>query len=517
MINHFPVLMVAVPLMAAPMCLLIRQRELVRIFATVIALSLMLMSLGMIDHLMVDGGEPLYTRFMTYNTAGWAPPMGIELRVDLLNAFITLIVTMIASVVLPYGLGVGGISGPDGKEYLFYAAMLLCLCGLLGITVTGDAFNVFVFVEIASLSSYTLISLGKTRNAKMAAFSYLVMGTIGGTFILVGIGFLFALTGTLNIAEITARLPAVVESQTTIVAFAFIALGTCIKLAVFPLYQWLPNAYTYAPSKVSAFLSATATKVSYYVLLRVCFGMFGAGFVFTKLKLDVLLLVFGVSAMFVGSIAAIYQSNIKRLLAYSSVAQVGYMVLGLALLNQSGLTGGVIHLFNHALMKCALFLVVGCIALRLGSEKIEDFGGLMKKMPFTMWAFIVGGLSLIGVPGTVGFVSKWYLVLGTLRAEQYFVAVLTLLSSLLAVVYVWRVVEVAVFQAPKNDEHIKEAPMSMLIPTWLLMFATIYFGLNTELTVDVAHRAIESLVYHGPESVRESTAQLMGFGFGGQK
>ena len=517
MINHLPVLLVTIPLIAAPFCLILRQRELVRLFATAVAVGCLLMSLTIINHLMSTGETALHARHILYNTAGWAPPMGIELKVDLLNAFILLIVSGIATVVMPYGLGLPNVSGPQGKEYFFYAAMLLCLCGLIGITVTGDAFNVFVFVEIASLSSYTLISMGTTRNAKMAAFSYLVMGTIGGTFILTGIGFLFAVTGTLNMIEITARLPAVLDSSTTIVALAFITLGTCIKLAVFPLYQWLPNAYAYAPSKVSAFLSATATKVSYYVLLRVFFGLFGAGFVFAKLGLDTVFMVLGLVAMFVGSIAAIYQENVKRLLAYSSVAQIGYMILGLSLLNQSGLTGGIIHLFNHALMKCGLFLAVGCIAYRIGSTQIADFGGLMRKMPVTMWAFIVGGLSLIGVPGTVGFVSKWYLVLGAMQAELYSVAVLTLLSSLLAVIYIWRVVEVAVFQKSETTKEVNEAPISLLVPTWALMIAAVYFGFDTQLTVDVAHNAIESLIYGGPEAMREATAQAMGFTFGGGK
>ena len=515
--SHLPVLLVTIPLIAAPFCVLIRHRELVRLFATAVAIGCLYMSLSIIVQLTSTGETALYARHMLYNTAGWAPPMGIELKVDLLNAFILLILSGIATVVMPYGMGLPKVSGPQGREYLFYAAMLLCLCGLIGITVTGDAFNVFVFVEIASLSSYTLISMGKTRNAKMAAFSYLVMGTIGGTFILTGIGFLFAVTGTLNMIEITARLPAALNSSTTIVAFAFITLGTCIKLAVFPLYQWLPNAYTYAPSKVSAFLSATATKVSYYVLLRIFFGLFGAGFVFTKLNLDDVFMTLGILAMFIGSIAAIYQTNVKRLLAYSSVAQIGYMILGLSLLNQSGLTGGIIHLFNHAIMKCGLFLAVGCVAYRVGSTHIDDFAGLMRKMPVTMWAFVIGGLSLIGVPGTVGFVSKWYLVLGAMQAELYSVAVLTLLSSLLAVMYIWRVVEVAVFQKPKVEREVSEAPMSLLVPTWLMMLAAIYFGFDTELTVEVAHDAIESLIYSGPEAMREATAQAMGFTFGGEK
>ena len=205
----------------------------------------------------------------------------------------------------------------------YFMRRCLCFCGLVGITVTGDAFNVFVFVEIASLS-HTLISLGESRRATMAAFAYLVMGTIGGTFILIGIGFMFALTGTLNMQEIVVRLPAVIESSTAVVALAFLCLGTAIKLAVFPLYHGF-NAYTYA-QHVLAFLSATATKVSYYVLLRITFGFFGAA-CFWKASFGPLLLVLGILAMFIGSTAAIYQTNVKRLLAYSSVAQVGYMVL----------------------------------------------------------------------------------------------------------------------------------------------------------------------------------------------
>ena len=201
--------------------------------------------------------------------------MGIEYRIDAANAFLLLIVTGIASVVLPFGLGRTGVSGPEGKEHLFHSALLLCMTGLLGISITGDMFNVFVFLEVTSLSSYALVAMGRGRRAPMAAYSYLIMGTIGGTFILVGIGFVYAITGTLNMAEIAEALqrPGMLANSTAIVSFGFLTVGVSIKLAVFPLYQWLPNAYSYAPSKVSAFLSATATKVSYYVLLRLFFGI----------------------------------------------------------------------------------------------------------------------------------------------------------------------------------------------------------------------------------------------------
>ena len=207
MINHLPVLLVATPLIAAPFCLILRNRNLVRILATAVAACSLWASLMLIGHLMGGGAEPLYTKYISYKTAAWAPPLGIELRVDALNAFILLILSAIATVVFPYGFGTEGLSGPEGKEHLFYAAMLLCFCGLVGITVTGDAFNVFVFVEIASLSSYTLISLGKSRRATMAAFAYLVMGTIGGTFILIGIGFIFA---KINPIPIKIKVPPIV-------------------------------------------------------------------------------------------------------------------------------------------------------------------------------------------------------------------------------------------------------------------------------------------------------------------
>ena len=364
---------------------------------------------------------------------------------------------------------------------------------------TGNIFNIFVFLEISSLSSYTLIGLGRGRRAVRAAYSYLVMGTIGGTFFLIGVGLLYQVTGTLNIADMASLLSPILSSgeglRGVFVAFAFLVVGLSIKLAVFPLHQWLPNAYTYAPAKVSAFLAATATKVSFYVLLRVVFGVFGAAFVFGTLKLHFLLVPLSLAAMFAGSLAAIYQTDIKRLLAYSSIAQIGYMTLGLSTNTELGLTGCVVHLFNHGVMKGGLFLVVACVVFRIGSTRLDDWAGIGRRMPWTMAAFVVGGLSLIGVPGTVGFVSKWYLVLGALEAEWYFAAVLILMSSLLAVVYVWRVIEIAWFREPSesDSEETEDAPLVQLIPTWTLIGATIFFGLNTELTVGVARRCAELL------------------------
>ena len=490
MSEHYPVLIVAVPLLAAALCMLVRNAVAARFIAGLASLACFYMVAQMLGRVFAEGTQ-------SYHLGAWPPPLGIEYRYDRLNTFVALIVSMIATIVVPFGQSPSGSLIPRGKQNLVYSAYLLCTAGMLGMCVTGDLFNVYVFLEISSLSAYTLVALGPERRALMAAYSYLIMGTIGGMFFLIGIGLLYQMTGTLNMADLALRLGEVTGGRTISVAFSILLVGLSIKLAVFPLHQWLPNAYTFSPPKISAFLAATATKVAYYVILRVVFTIFGREFSFDHMQLHYLLLPLSLMAMFGASIAAVYQSNIKRLLAYSSIAQIGYMTLGLSFNSVSGLTGGIVHLFNHAMMKGGLFLVVACIALRIGSSKIEDMRGLGRRMPFTMAAFVVGGLSLVGVPGTVGFVSKWYLIQAALEKEWYFVAVLALMSSLIAMLYVWRVIEVAYFGKPGVDapaRDVSPAPLSMLVPVWLLIGASIYFGLFTEHTVTVAQAAAEQLL-----------------------
>ena len=486
--THLPILQIVVPLIAAPICVLLRRRTLVWPFALIVGWLSLAMAVMLLMRVL-DGGP------ISYELGGWSPPWGIEYRIDVVNGFILLLVAAIGAVVLLYAPSSVNREIPQDQHYLFYTAYLLSLTGLLGIAITGDAFNLFVFLEISSLSSYTLISLGRDRRALTAAYQYLVMGTIGATFILIGIGLMYMMTGTLNMADLADRLGPVRHTRTILAAFAFLSVGMCLKLALFPLHLWLPNAYAYAPSVVTAFLAATATKVSIYVFLRFVFSIFGSDFAFDTLRFDAVLMPLSLLGIFIASTVAIFQNNIKRMLAYSSVAQVGYMMLGISFASVTGLTAGVVHLFNHALMKGALFLSMGCIALRLGSVELDDMRGLGRRMPFTMAAFVLGGLSLIGVPLTVGFISKWYLILAALEQGWWPIAFLVLLGSLLAVIYIWRIVEVAYFKKPA-DEHakIKEAPLLMHIPMWILIGATLYFGISASLTASVARRAAELLL-----------------------
>ena len=491
-LDHLPVFAVVIPLLAAPLCVLGGRGPLAWKIALAAAWISFASSMALLWRISASGT-------VSYALGGWAPPWGIEYRIDLLGGYVLLIVTAIAALVLNFARLSVEREIPRERIAYFYAAYLLAFAGLAGITITGDAFNVFVFLEISSLASYALISMGRDRRALSASFQYLVMGTIGATFILIGIGFLYMMTGTLNMQDLAERLPAVADTRTVRAGFAFLAVGISLKLALFPLHLWLPNAYAYAPSVVSALLAATATKVAVYTMLRFMFTVFGVDFAFDDMLLAFILIALGLVGILSASLVAVFQDNVKRLLAYSSVAQIGYMALGIGLASPTGVTAAMLHLFNHALMKGALFLALGAVAYRLGAVGIRNLAGLGQRMPWTMAGVVIGGLSLIGVPPTAGFVSKWYLVLGTLEQGMWPLAVLILIGSILALVYVWKIVEAAYFAEPGDSSaQIKEAPLSMLIPIWVLVIANLYFGIDTDLTVGVAERATAVLLGAGP-------------------
>ncbi len=485
--EHLPILQVVIPLLAAPLCIFLRGRAAWGL-AALASGSALAISLALL-------GRVLSTGAISYALGDWAPPVGIEYRVDAVNAWVLVIVSTIGAVVGPYALLSVEREIEARRIPLFYAAWLLCLSGLLGMAVTGDVFNVFVFLEISSLSAYALIALGRDRRALTSAFRYLVMGSVGATFIVIGIGLLYSMTGSLNMADLSELLPGVWDTRTVRVAYGFLAVGFCLKLALFPLHLWLPNAYTFAPSAVTAFMASTATKVAVYMLLRFFLTVFGAAFSFDVMRLDLVLLPLALAAIVSMSLVAIFQENVKRLLAYSSVAQIGYMILGLSFASATGLTATLLHLFNHALMKGALFMALGCVMYRIGSVRIEAMAGLGRRMPITMAAFVAGGLSLVGVPLTVGFVSKWYLIVGALERGWWPVAALVLLTSAMALVYVWRVVEAAYFrQASAGARRSGEAPWSLLAPTWALVLLNLYFGIDAMRTAEVARVAAELLL-----------------------
>ena len=487
---HLPALQVVIPLLGALLAGLIRRGGVAFALALVVSWIMPFIAVAMLWQTLSSGP-------ISYHLGGWEPPWGIEYRVDALNGFILVLVSTVGAVIMPFARRSVAFEVAEGQQAWFYCMYLLCLTGLLGIAVTGDAFNAFVFLEISSLSTYVLIALGHDRRALLSAFQYLVMGTIGATFYIIGVGLLYLLTGSLNMVDIAVRLgPAWAENSRAIAAaLAFLTVGISLKLALFPLHVWLPNAYAYAPSWVTTFLSATATKVAIYLLVRFYFSIFGVAIDFRALPITEIIIALSVAAMFVASFIAVFEANLKRMLAFSSVAQIGYITLGIGLANQAGLTGGLVHIVNHALMKAALFLAAGAIFYRVGTVQLKDLAGIGRKMPFTMAAFTIAGLGLVGTPGTSGFISKWYLALGALDKGWWVLVFLIVGSSLIALVYVGRVLEVAWLREPSAAiKHASDPPLSMLLPLVVLAAATIYFGIDTEWTAGVAGTAARALL-----------------------
>ncbi|SFT81657.1 monovalent cation/H+ antiporter subunit D family protein [Sedimentitalea nanhaiensis] len=489
LVDQLPALQILVSFIAAPLIVVLGSRRLAWPIAfAASALSLVIAAILLSQ--VLDGS------IISYRMGGWAPPLGIEYRVDAANAFVLFLVAAISTVVLPYARTSFSKEISTRHHTAFYAAYLLCFSGLLGVTITGDAFNVFVFLEVSSLSTYVLIAQGAERDkrALTAAYDYLIMGTVGATFFVIGIGFLYMATGTLNLADIADRIAEQGSNRTIRAAFAFIVVGIGLKVAMYPLHRWLPNAYTYAPSAVTAFLAATATKVAVYVMLRFIFSVFQPNFLFEFNTLEFIILPFALIAMFACSFVAIFQSDFKMMLAFSSVAQIGYILLGISFLTETGVTAAVAHLFNHGITKATLFMAVGAYVFTANGSYYDTIQGLGRRMPLTSAAVVVGGLSLIGVPGTAGFISKWVLVQGALEKGWWPVAILIVASSLLAVIYVWRVIEVLYMRPTPENCEVREAPMSMVVPMWIAALACIYFGLNTDLTLSAAQTAAQGLM-----------------------
>ena len=491
---QLPALQIVVPLLAAPLCALVRSPTPAWILAASVSAATFAVAVALAIAV-ADGSE------IAYLLGGWAAPWGIEYRIDALNALVLVIVTGASSVSLVHARFSVAREVRRERIGLFYTAWLLCLTGMLGMAITGDVFNVFVFLEIASLSTYVLVALGPGPAALLAAFRYLVLGSIGATFFLVGVGLLYMMTGTLNMADLSARIGDVDHTRTVAAGVVFVVLGIGLKAAVFPLHAWLPAAYAHAPSSAAAFLAGTSTKVSIYVLVRFLFDIFGVDLAFERLGFGALLIPLAIAGVLAGSAIAVFQDSVKRLLAWSSIAQLGYMVLGLGLGTASGVAASVLHLFNHAVMKVALFLALGNLVYRTGSDAIENLSGLGRRMPWTMGALLVAAMSIVGVPLTAGFVSKWYLLRAALVDGMWPVAVVILVSSLLAAVYMWRVLNAAFFTQPLPDSvqaHASEAHWTMVAPVVVLAAANVWFGVETSFSIGFAELAGAALLGGSP-------------------
>ena len=433
---------------------------------------------------------------ISYRLGGWPPPFGIEYVIDHFNGLVLVTVSFVSLLAVIF-------SKESVKQELphkipqFYTLFVLLVTGLLGMTATGDAFNLYVLLEISALTGYALIAIGDNR-ALVASFNYVILGTIGASFYLLGVGHLYIMTGSLNMADLLSILPGLYSLNVVFIALLLILVGTWIKMAFFPIHGWLPNAYTYAPSAAGCLVAPLVTKVSVYIMIRIMLSVFSVEYVYEIAGLSETIVWMAVIAIISGSIMALAQTDLKKMLTYIIVAEVGYMVGGAWLASSAGLTGAILHIVNDALMTLCLFIFAGIVVYKKGGQQLTDLQGLYKKMPVTMTAFTVGALSMIGVPPTAGFFSKWYLILGAIDAGRYHFMAALLFSSLVNAILFFKIIEIAYFE-PKVDHHggetekviIDEAPFSMLVPLIIVALCLIVIGLYSgDIVTNIIQHAV---------------------------
>lgn len=425
-----------------------------------------------------------------YFFGGWEPPIGIEFVYDGLSGFFVLVINVVAFLVLVHSRKIAPREFP-GKEMPYYALAMLAMLGFNGMLLTGDFFNFYVFLEISSLASYALIAIGE-KQAPYAALRYLIIGTAGGTLYLLGVGFLYTVTGTLNMIDMAAMLPIYAESTAVVAALILMIVGIGVKAALFPMHGWLPDSYTYAASSTSALIAPIGTKVAAYILFRIMLFIFGIELVDAVAPLSTIVGVLASLGILYGSIMAIAQKEMKRMLAYSSVSQIGYIIMGLSLANPFGFAGALLHVLNHAVMKACLFMISGNLRMKEGHTDISLFDdSYRKKYPWTMASFTIAAISMVGLPPLAGFFSKWYLALGTIDNGNWFFLAVILISSLLNAVYFFRILEKVYMKDPSSgqkdpaDGVRNEVSFSMLAPTTILAVSLIIIGFINAVIVGI--------------------------------
>jgi multicomponent Na+:H+ antiporter subunit D len=475
--TNLPVLLFLVPFIAALVIAALGWliRGIARWVALAALLATAILSVVAVPRVLAHGT-------LVTHMGGWPPPIGIEVLLDPLSAFIAVVVGVVALVVVA-GSVTQAAQELEGRETVYYACVLLLVSGLMGIVVTGDLFNLFVHIEVASLSAYALVAAGG-RGAPRAGLNYLIIGSLGASLYLMGVGFLFAGTGSLNMADVARLLPDI-DPRLTRVGGILIFAGLGIKMALLPLHMWMPPAYQRAPSVAASLMAPLVTKVSAYALIRVLFWVFGAGTLAVDALLLELVALTGAAAVLAGGILAFMQTDLRRLLAYSSIGQMGVVALGIGIANTTSMTGSVLHIANDALMKGVLFLAAGMALLRFGVRDVDGLARLRGRAPWTSAAVTVAGLSLIGIPPLSGFFGKWYVLSGALAEQRWVLAGALVVSSLASVGYVFRILERLYFTRTDEDVPEREGSVQVVFACVVLALLVILLGVGNERLVSV--------------------------------
>ena len=492
MSEHAPILALLYPFLSAFVVALVGQKY--RSLCLPVTLMALLGGLAASANALL---QAVHHGAIDYHLAGWSPPFGIHYRVDVFNGLVMVLISIVgllAAVFSHRSLPAEFAANPK-KIPLYYTLYLLLITGLLGMTVTADAFNLYVALEISSLTTYALIAVRKGR-AVMAAYHYVIMGTIGASFYLLGVGYLYIKTGSLNMLDIHEIIVSegLIGSPSIKVAFILIMVAVWIKMAFFPLHGWLPNAYTFAPATTSAVLAPLMTKVTVYVMIRMMLTVFGVEYLFS-IDWSAVVVVLASLTIVAGSIFALAQRDLQKMLCYLIISEVGYMVGGAWMLNEPGIVGAIYHIVADALMTLCLFLAAGAIIYKTKDHDLDALHNLFARMPWTMTGFTIGALSMIGLPPTCGFISKWYLVQGGIAAGHYIYVVALLIASLTNAILFFRIFEIAYIKQDDSKDQAPvvrdDAPGTMIAPLLTVALSLILVGIFNESIVSMIRAFVQ--------------------------
>ncbi len=422
----------------------------------------------------VAGGELIH-----YPVGGWNPPWGIEIFIDEVSAMMLVLLSGCSLVIGVFSLNSLHREIPPEATGWYYTLYLLTLAAMMGMVITNDLFNLYVMVEVVGIGACGMVVAKGEKLSTEASLRYLMLATLGSGFLLFAIGFLYQVTGNLNFPYVAAELARVGENYPFLMwaTLSFLTVGLGVKAALFPLHIWLPDAHSSAPSPSSAMLSGLVVKVYIVAMMKIYFLVFGFE-LFQETYMRYLILFLATMAILGGSLFAFVQLDLKRRLAYSTVAQIGYIFLGFGLGTVWGITAALLHIIIHAFMKVCLFLSAGAIYYQTGKKKVTHFSGLGYKMPITMAAFTIASLSMVGIPLFGGFITKYGLAMGSLEMDNPYFIVLIVLSGLLNAAYYFPIVWQAYFTSGHDITLTMDTvPKTMLIPIVLMALGIIYMGI----------------------------------------
>ena len=471
MSHQLPAILFLLPLFAAismPVVCLKHRHWSKSISLTILAAMVLVSILNL--HNVVNHGE------VRYAFSGWTAPLGIEWVADGLASVILVLLSVLGLL----GVVFTGPTSPKalgGRIVNYYTLILLFFSALTGIVFAADFFNIFVFLEVAAISSYALIGVAGGR-ALFAAFRYLILGTIGASIYLLGVSYLYAVTGTLNMADMADKLPFLLGSKALVGGLLFIFIGLGIKMALVPFHSWMPEAYAYAPDSVSPIMASLLTKIVLLAWVRIIYWVLNASIAIFDIPILQLVAVLGALAAVIGASLALAQRDIKMMFAYGGVSHIGIILIGIGQGNQTGFVGGIFYLLNDAVMQAALFFLAGVAFCHYGVRTIDDLGRVGKQAPWLTGSLIVVALGMIGLPPTGGFFGKWNIILGALEAGNYVSVAAVLLSTLLTLAYFVKLFE-GIFRQTSTglDLQFGEFPLSFKMTLGVTSAAIMLLGL----------------------------------------